>query len=443
MNKILDIIKHMNTFLWGGPLLFLLIGVHLFFTLRLKFVQKYVFKGIRLSVSPESGDGDTSSFAALTTTLAATLGVGNIIGVSTAVALGGAGAIFWCWLTGIFGMATTYAECYLGVLFRKKTKSGSFLGGPMYTLEYGLRQKPIAILFALLTLLAAYGIGCSTQSNSITETVHSLWGVSPYISGFIAAIITGLVIVGGVHSIGTICMRLVPAMGAFYIIACTILLVMNASYIMPAISFILRSAFLPEAMMAGFIGSTIKTAARYGITRGLFTNEAGLGTAAIAAASAKTKTPHNQALISMTATFWDTVVMCAITGLVIVSSILKNPASVIGFSQSELTTAAFAQLPFGVEILSFAIVAFALATLIGWSYFGEKAVEYLFGVGGIKAYKVCYIVMIFVGGILSLEFVWELSDLISAFMIMPNVLSLLMLNRYISGGVEEKLGCEE
>lgn len=433
MNEILNIIKNINSFFWNGPLLFLLIGTHLFFTFRLKLVQKQVLKGIRLSVSPNAseGEGETSGFAALATTLAATLGVGNIIGVSTAIALGGPGAILWCWLTGVFGMATTYAECYLGVLFRKKTKSGTFIGGPMYTLQYGLRSKLLAVIFALLTLLAAYGIGCSTQANSITETLHSIWNISPYISGFITAFITGLVIIGGIKSIGTICMRLVPAMGGFYIIACTLLLILNSQYILPALLLILRSALLPQAIAGGFIGSTIKTAARYGITRGLFTNEAGLGTAAIAAASAKTKTPHNQALISMTATFWDTVVMCAITGLVIVSSILKNPSSIDGYSYTELTTAAFAQLPYGREILALSITAFAIATLIGWSYFGEKAVEYLFGHSGLPAYKICYIVMIFIGSILSLEFVWELSDLISAFMILPNVISLLLLNKHI------------
>ncbi len=385
-----------------------------------------------LSVEPSDvSEGETSSFAALSTTLAATLGVGNIIGVSTAVALGGPGAILWCWLTGLLGMATTYAECYLGVLFRKKTEDGSYIGGPMFTLEYGLHSKFLGGVFALLTLIAAYGIGCSTQSNSISETVQSLWGISPYLIGIATAVITGLVIIGGIKSIGKICMRLVPAMGGFYILACILLLIINYNYILPSISLIFRSAFLPSAVIGGFVGSSIKTAARFGITRGLFTNEAGLGTAAIAAASAKTKSPHYQALVSMTATFWDTVVICAITGLVIVSTILKDPTAINGYSQGELTTAAFNQLPYGSEILSFAIVLFAIATLIGWSYFGEKAVEYLFGKNGINTYRVCYIVMIFIGAVLSLEFVWELSDLISAFMILPNVLSILLLNNHI------------
>ncbi len=434
MDKILILIKYLNNIIWSGPMLLILLGTHLFFTIRLKFIQKKIGKGIRLSIhSSSDSEGDASSFATLTTTLAATLGVGNIIGVSTAVALGGPGAILWCWLTGVLGMATTYAECYLGVLFRRKTKDGTYLGGPMYTLEYGLHSKPLAILFCLLTLLASYGVGCSTQSNAITETASSLWGVSPYMVGFITALVTGLVIVGGIKSIGNICIKLVPAMGAFYILACLILLILNYRFLLPAFALIIRSAFLPKALFGGFIGSTIKSAARYGIARGLFTNEAGLGTAAIAAASAKTKNPQNQALVSMSATFWDTVVMCAITGLVIVSNILKNPDSIKGLSSAELTTAAFEQIPYiGSHMLGISIISFAIATLIGWSYFGEKAADYLFGKNGIGTYRVCYIVMIFIGSILSLDFVWELSDLINAFMILPNVLSLLLLYKKVT-----------
>lgn len=431
MNELLSIIKYINHLLWNGPMLIILLATHLFLTFRLKFIQKKIGKGIRLSTRPSSGsEGETSSFGALTTTLAATLGIGNIVGVSTAVAMGGPGAILWIWLTGLLGMATTYSECFLGFLYRRKAKDGTFSGGPMYVLEHGLHSKPLAVLYCFLTLAASYGVGCSTQSNSITD-ITSNWGVSPYIIGVIVAIITGLVIVGGIKSIGNLCMKLVPAMGIFYILACVVLLVMNYRYILPAIILIVRSAFLPSAMIGGFIGSTIKTAARYGIARGLFSNEAGIGTAAIAAASAKTDSPHEQALVSMSATFWDTVVMCGVTGLVIVSNILKNPGSVKGASASELTTIAFEQIPFGGYILGISIIAFALATLIGWSYFGEKAVVYLFGKEGINTYRVCYLVMIFVGSILSLEFVWELSDLINALMIVPNVLSIWLLFRHI------------
>ncbi|MDF2950904.1 MAG: hypothetical protein K0S18_487 [Anaerocolumna sp.] len=433
MNEIFLLIEKINKIVWGAPLLIILMGTHIFFTFRLNFVQKKIGRGIRLSVSTSSDlEGETSSFAALTTTLAATLGVGNIIGVSTAVAFGGPGAILWCWITGVLGMATTYAECYFGVLYRRKTKDGSYLGGPMYTLEHALNSKILPVLLGFLILVASYGVGCSTQANSISKTASTLWGISPYLSGMVAALITGLVIVGGVKAVASFCMKLVPAMGAFYIIACIILLVMNRHFLLPATGLILRSAFLPQAMAGGFIGSTIKLAARYGISRGLFSNEAGLGTAAIAAASAKTKNPHDQALISMSATFWDTVVMCGITGLVIVSNMIKNPSSIDGLSPGEYTTAAFRQIPYvGEYVLGLAIIAFAVATLIGWSYFGEKAVLYLFGKDGIGAYRLCYIIMVFVGAILSLELVWELSDFINAFIIIPNILSIIILNKKI------------
>ncbi|WMJ85925.1 alanine/glycine:cation symporter family protein [Anaerocolumna sp. MB42-C2] len=413
-------------------MIIILLATHLFLTFRLKFIQKKIGKGVRLSVkSSSSSDGETSSFGALTTTLAATLGIGNIIGVSTAVAMGGPGAILWIWLTGVLGMATTYAECYLGIHYRCIGKDGTYSGGPMYVLEKGLHSKPLAMLYCFLTLAASYGVGCSTQSNSITDVTSDLWGFPPYIVGLLTALITGLVIIGGIKSIGNICTKLVPAMGIFYMAACIILLVLNIDFLLPAIKLIIHSAFLPSAIAGGFIGSTIKTAARYGIARGLFSNEAGIGTAAIAASSAKTENPYNQALVSMSATFWDTVVMCGITGLVIVSHILKFPSSVQGASASELTTVAFEQIPFGGYILGLSIIAFATATLIGWSYFGEKAVVYLFGKEGINTYRICYLVMIFIGAILSLEFVWELSDLINAFMIIPNVLSIWLLYRDI------------
>ncbi|HEX3021755.1 MAG TPA: alanine/glycine:cation symporter family protein [Lachnospiraceae bacterium] len=372
-----------------------------------------------------------SSFASLATTLAATLGTGNIIGISTAVALGGPGAIFWCWLTGLFGMATSYAECYLGVKYRQKTSEGSYLGGPMYVLEHGLHSKFLAVIFSLCTLAASFGVGCTTQANSITTTTYSKWNLSPSLVGFIVAILCGFVIVGGVKSIGNVCVKLVPSMGAFYIISCLIILAMNYQYLLSAIILIIKSAFIPSAATGGFIGSTVMLAARYGVARGLFTNEAGLGSAPIAAASAKNNDPSRQALISMTATFWDTVVMCAITGLVIVSNIIRYPDSVKGMNNAELTTAAFSTIPFGKTLLTLSLIAFAVATLIGWCYFGESAVTYLFGVKAIPLYRVAYIVMIYVGAVLSLDLVWELSDLINALMALPNLLTLLLLYKMI------------
>lgn len=433
---LIDFLKSINNFIWGVPLPVLLFGCHIYFTFRLKGVQRHIGKAIQLSVTPNSDEeGDLSGFASLTATLAATIGTGNIVGISTAVALGGPGAIFWCWLTGLLGMATSYAECYLGILFRRKTSDGSFLGGPMYALEYGLNKKWLAILFSVFTLMASCGVGCSTQSRAVTETAKTLWNLPEIAVGMIVAIIVGFVIVGGVQSIGKICSRLVPAMGLFYILGCIVLLIMNSGYIGSALEIIVKSAFtstrLPAAVAGGFIGSTIRSAARYGIARGLFTNESGLGSAAIAAAGAKTSHPSRQALISMSATFWDTVIMCAITGLVIVTNILKSPGSVEGYSFAELTTAAFDSLPLGNIFLGLSLIAFAVATLIGWSYFGEKAVEYLFGKSRINTYRLLYIIMIYLGSIMSLELVWEVTDLVNAFMALPNLICLLLLRKKI------------
>ncbi len=432
MDVFFQFIKHCNQFIWGLPMILLLLGTHLFFTIRLRFVQKYTFRGIRFSLQSDSSkDGDVSSFASLATILAATLGTGNIIGVSTAVALGGPGAIFWCWITGIFGMATSYAECYLSIKYRKKTPTGKYVGGPMYVLEQGLHSKTLAVIFSLCTLAASFGVGCTTQANSITTTTSATWNLSPITIGFLSALLCGFVIIGGVKKIATVCTRLVPAMGAFYVLSCFLILFLNRHYLIQAIQLILSSAFSSKAATGGFIGSTILLAARHGVAKGLFTNEAGLGSAAIAAASARTNDPRRQALISMTATFWDTVVMCAITGLVIISNILHHPESITQVNNAELTTAAFAIIPYGKILLSFSLIAFAMATLIGWSFFGESAAYYLFGEKGIKFYKICYIVMVFIGAVMSLDLVWELSDLVNAFMAFPNLITLLLLYKIV------------
>ena len=434
MNHIFNLISKLNNIIWGIPLSSLVMGTHLFFTFRLKFIQKKILKGIRLSIKPsKSNEGETSSFGSLATTLAATLGTGNIVGVSTAISLGGPGAVFWCWITGLLGMATTYSESYLSIVYRIKNKDGSFSGGPMHIIERGLNSKTLAKFYCFFTLLAAYGVGCSTQANAITETTSSLWNISPYIVGIFISLITAFAIIGGIKSISSLCTKLVPFMGIFYMLACCFLLFLNYQYIIPAFKLILSSAFSPRAAAGGFAASTLLSAARYGIARGLFTNEAGLGTAGIAAASAKTDSPNNQALVSMSATFWDTVVMCAITGLVIVTNILKRPASINKYSMGEYTTAAFNQIPYiGERLLGISIILFALATLVGWSYFGEKAVEYLFGKEGINTYRLCYIIMIYIGGILPLSFVWELTDLINAFMVVPNLICICFLYKKIN-----------
>ena len=434
----MKIISSVNDFLWSYPLLFLLMGTHLFFTIKLRIPQRRIGKALRLSISSEvpSGSGQSSglsAFGALATTLAATLGTGNIIGVSTAVALGGPGAIFWCWLTGILGMATAYAECYLSMLFREKNADQIYVGGPMYVLKNGLHNKTLAKFYALCTICAAFGIGCTTQANSLTQTTSSTWGISPHIVGIAVAIVVGLVILGGIQTIGKICMRLVPALGFLYIGSCFVLLFINRDTLWSAVMVILKHALLPDAVMGGIAGYSLKHAARYGIARGLFTNEAGIGTSAIAAASSSSPSPSRQAYVSMTAVFWDTVVMCLLTGLVIVANMLRHPESIAGVNEAGLADAAFAYLPLGGNtFLSLSLAAFAVTTLIGWSYFGEKAMEYLWGMKSISLYKLLYIVMIYIGAVIPLNVVWECTDFINAMMVLPNVLALFLLKNRIS-----------
>ncbi len=434
MLSIFSFIQSINQFLWSGPLLFLLMGTHLYFTIRLHFPQKNIMKAIRLSVSPsDTGEGNNLSvFATLSTTLAATLGTGNIIGVSTAVALGGPGAIFWCWITGILGMATSYAECFLSVLFRSRGSDGTYQGGPMYVWENGLHNPSIGKFYGLLTLLAAFGVGCTTQSNSITQTTSLSFGLNPHIAGILAAFLAGLVIVGGIRSIGNVCMKIVPFLGILYTASCLFLLIMNHDALIPAIKLILSHALVPRAAIGGAAGSSLILTARYGIARGLFTNEAGIGTAAIAAAASETVSPATQAYVSMTAVFWDTVVMCLLSGLVIVTNTLLHPLSVLGVNEAGLTDAAFSFLPiFGNAFLSLCLVAFAITTLIGWSYLGEQAYRYVTGNRGISLYKITYIVMIYAGAVLPLNLVWECTDLINALMILPNVAALFLLQKYL------------
>ncbi len=434
MQVVFTFIKSANQFLWSGPLLFLLMGTHLYFTMKLRFPQKNILRAIRLSVTPskEKDGNNLSVFATLATTLAATLGTGNIIGVSTAVALGGPGAIFWCWVTGILGMATAYTECFLSVLFRKKGENGVYQGGPMYVWEKGLHMPSVGKFYGFLTLVAAFGVGCTTQSNSITQTTTLSFGLNPHIAGFAAAILAGLVIVGGIRSIGNVCMKLVPFLAILYTASCVILLIINREALLPAIRLILSHALAPRAALGGAAASSLMLTARYGIARGLFTNEAGIGTAAIAAAASDTDNPSHQAYVSMTAVFWDTVVMCLLSGLVIVTNMLLHPASVRGVNEAGLTEAAFSYLPvLGNVFLSLCLVAFAITTLIGWSYLGEQAFRYVTGNRGIFVYKVAYIVMIYIGAVLPLNLVWECTDLINALMIIPNVAALFLLQKYL------------
>lgn len=419
-----------NSLVWGPPMLALLVGTHLFLTFRLKFIQAYIFKAIKLSVTKDANsEGDISQFGALATALAATIGTGNIVGVATAVAAGGPGAVLWCWLTGFFGIATKYAEGLLAVKYRVKTSDGTMLGGPMYALERGLNMKWMGVLFALFTVIASFGIGNMTQANSITSMLEASFNIKPLISGIVVTICTAIVILGGVKSIAKVCETLVPFMALFYIIGCLIVIVANAAYIPEAIATIFSAAFTPRAAMGGFAGSTIMLAMRFGIARGLFSNESGLGSAPIAAAAAQTSNPVRQALVSMTGVFWDTIIVCAMTGLVLVTSILRYPDHLVGLSGAKLTSAAFAQLnTIGPIILAIGLVTFAFSTILGWSYYGEKAFEYLFGKKLAKIYRVVYVVVVMIGSVIANSFVWDVSDTFNALMAIPNLISLILLS---------------
>ncbi|MCM1154266.1 MAG: amino acid carrier protein [Roseburia sp.] len=409
-------------------------GTHIYFTCRLRAPQRKILYAIRLSLGMEdTGNNNLSPFSALATTLAATLGTGNIIGVSTAVALGGPGAIFWCWITGILGMATAYSECYLSVLFRSRKSNGTYVGGPMYVLKNGLHNKTLGSFYAFCTLIAAFGVGCTTQSNSVSQAAAASFSISPHIVGLLLALVTGAVILGGIKAIGNLCERVVPAISFVYLFGCCLLLILYRRQLPAACLWILKDAFSFSSIAGGFVGSTLQLSLRYGIARGLFTNEAGIGTSAIAAAASGVDEPKHQAYVSMTAVFWDTVVMCLLTGLVIVSNMLYDPASVQNVPSTGLTSAAFAHLPYvGDAFLTISLMAFAITTLIGWSYFGEKATEYLVGNKGIPYYKLFYIIMIYLGAIIPMNLVWESTDLINALMVIPNVLALILLRRHIS-----------
>ena len=429
MQQINDFFASVSSLLWGWPMMILLLGTHIFLTIRLRCPQRKLFTAIRLSIKRDKdASGDVSQFGALATALAATIGTGNIIGVATAIALGGPGAVFWCWITGVFGIATKYAEGLLAIKYRVQTPTGKMLGGPMYALEKGLGWKTMAILFAIFTMIASFGIGNTVQANAIATIANNTYGISPWIMGAVVCGLTAAVIIGGVKSIAKVCGMLVPFMALFYILGCIYILFVNHNYVWPAISLILKCAFSPEAAGGGFAGSSIMMVARYGLARGLFSNESGLGSAPIVAAAAQTRNPVRQALVSSTGTFWDTVIICALTGIVIVSSIIAYP-DISYHDGAALTKMAFGKIPYvGEPLLSFGLLTFAFSTILGWSYYGERAVEYLKGKKWSYVYSLLYIVAVYVGSIASLNIVWNIADCMNALMAIPNLLSLLFLN---------------
>ena len=428
-----EIISDICSFVWGWPMIILLLGTHLYLTIRLRFPQRKIFKAIRLSVQKdEDSPGDVSQFAALATSLAATIGTGNIVGVATAVTLGGPGAIFWCWITGVLGIATKYAEGLLAVKYRKTTPEGRMLGGPMMALEKGLGMKWLAIIFCIFTAIASFGIGNMVQSNAISLLCHDTLGMSEWVTGLIVMLLAGLVILFGVKGIARVCTAFVPFMALLYVLGCIYILIVNGEYVLPAFQTILTCAFTPEAGLGGTVGSSIIVTARFGIARGLFSNESGMGSAPIVAAAAQTKNPVRQALVSSTATFWDTVVICLLTGLVIVSTLLAYDMDLANIQDGSLTKEAFSKIPVvGSPLLTFGVITFAFSTILGWSYYGERAVEYLGGKRLILSYRVLFIAAVFCGSVFELSLVWNFSDLTNALMAIPNLISLILLSSVI------------
>ncbi|MBQ3628945.1 MAG: alanine:cation symporter family protein [Bacteroidaceae bacterium] len=444
--NLVELTNTISGYVWGWPMIILLLGTHIFLTIRLKCPQRKIFTAIRLSVKKDKdSEGDVSQFAALATSLAATIGTGNIIGVATAVSLGGPGAVLWCWLTGIFGIATKYGEGLLAIKFREKTADGRMLGGPMYALEKGLKIKWLAILFAIFASVAAFGIGNTVQANAISENVSLLLhdvmlpDTARILVGFVIAALVAVVILGGVKSIAKICSALVPIMALFYVVGCIYILGVNFSYLGEALRLICVEAFSMKAAAGGTAGTVLMLAARYGIARGLFSNESGMGSAPIVAAAAQTRNPVRQALVSSSGTFWDTVVICAITGLVITTSIIAHPS--IDYQDGGLLTKeAFATIPYvGTPILTFGILTFSFSTILGWSYYGERSMEYLLGERSITPYRIAWVILTFVGSVMALDLVWNIADIMNALMAIPNLISLLLLSKVIAKDTQHYL----
>lgn len=436
MEKFSQLVTWVDGKVWGWGMILLLLGTHLFMTVRTGFIQrKTITKGIKLSVSKEpDADGEVSQFGALATALASTIGTGNIIGVGTAVALGGPGAVLWCWLTGVFGIATKYSESLIAVKYRVKTEDGRMQGGAMYALERGLHMRWLGLIFAVFAGFASFGIGCVTQVNAIATVCNENLHINKAVVGIIIGVLTAVVIFGGIKSIARVCERLVPFMALFYVLGCIVILGINYDYIIPAITTICRLAFQPGAAAGGLVGSGIMLAMRYGVARGLFSNESGMGSAPIAAAAAQTRNPVRQALVSSTGTFWDTVVVCLMTGLVLVSTIMKNPA--INANEitdgGVLTSLAFDQIPvIGPLILVVGIISFAFSTILGWAYYGERCVEYFAGKKGLIPYRVLYIAVAVIAPVVALDVVWDIADILNALMAIPNLIAVLLLSPII------------
>jgi len=444
METITNLFSQAAGFIWGLPLIILLGGTGIYLTIKLRGVQfRYLGYSLKLAFfkRQEEAEGDISHFQALMTALSATVGVGNIAGVATAIAAGGPGAIFWMWIIGWIGMATKYGEAVLAVKYREKDERGMMCGGPMYYISKGLKAPWLGFTFALFTAIAAFGIGNMVQANSVAHAVQTSFGIAPWITGLVISIATAVVILGGIKSIGRVTSFIVPIMVVFYMLGCLAILIINIGSIPATIATIVKSAFSGHAAAGGFAGATIMMAFRFGFARGIFSNESGLGSAPIAAAAAKTKNPVDQALVSMTQTFIDTVVVCALTGLAIVSTGLWDDGQT-GAALSSLTFNS--ALPGGVGhlIISIGIIFFAYSTLLGWGYYGEKAIEYIFGVKAIIPYRVLWVIAVMIGATVKVGFVWAFADITNGLMAIPNLIGLIGLSGVIASETRKYLNKE-
>ncbi len=438
--KILALLDGINGYLWGAPMIILLLGTGLFLSLRLNFLQFWSLpRALYLAFTPSDQDsqGDISHFKALMTALAATIGTGNIVGVASALAAGGPGALFWMWITALVGMATKYSEAILAVKYRVIDEKGEMVGGPMYALERGLGMKWLGVLFALFGSLAAYGIGNIVQANAMSGTMERSFGVSPWITGIVLAVLVALVVLGGIKRIGEVTGYLVPFMAVIYMIAVATLLLVNYEQVPHALGQVFKHAFSPTAATGGFLGAMIRETIQSGVSRGLFSNESGLGSAPIAAAAAKTKTPKRQALVSMCGTFLDTIVVCTMTGLALITTGVWST----NIDTTEMTMHAF-ELTFpgtwGGHIVTIGLMFFVYSTILGWCYYGEKCFEYLFGVKAVMPYRIVWVMIIVVGAVTEIQIVWSFSDMMNALMAAPNLIALIFLSSVIVKETQEQ-----
>ena len=415
-------------FLWGYILLFCLLGTHLYLTVVLRFPQRYLFRAMGYYFK-RSGNGQISHFSSLMVSLAANVGTGNIIGVAVAVSTGGPGAVFWCMVTGLLGVTTRYAECLLTLCHRQRSEDGSIVGGPMYVLEHGMRCKWLGVLFAVFTAVAAFGIGNLTQANAVSNVLQeSALGVAPWATGLVLCVLVGAVLLCGLRGVAHTCTACVPSMAIVYVLGCVLVLAAHADAIWPSICLIVDSAFSPQAATGGFIGSTLMLAMRTGVQRGLFSNEAGMGSSPIVAAPVRTPNAVQQALVASTGPFWDTVVICTLTGITLTTCLYAEP-SIAAADGSLLSFHAFGTIgAAGLCMLTVSLAAFVVSTLLGWSYFGERALEYLGGVKWIKPYRMVWVAAVFVGSVIpKSDIVWNFSDCANALMALPNLVCLVAL----------------